>query len=205
MAIVTMTTFVTLDGVMQAPGGPTEDPSGGFELGGWVFPLVDADFGAFMAGVFERPAAFLLGRTTYEIFAGHWPRVTDPGDPIATKLNALPKYVASRTLEKTEWAPTTIVRDVVSEVPLLKAKFDGEIQVHGSADLAQTLLRHALVDELNVITCPVVVGKGKRLFEGGAAPTGLELKGARTTSKGVVIATYRTAGKPKTGSFELPR
>lgn len=205
MAILTMTAFVTLDGVMQAPGGPNEDRSGGFEHGGWVFPHVDADFGAFVTGVFERPAAFLLGRTTYEIFAGHWPRITDPNDPVATKLNALPKYVASKSLEKTTWGPASIVRDVVKDVPRIKAEYDGEVQVHGSAGLAQTLLRHGLLDELNVLTSPVVVGQGKRLFEGGAAPAGLELKSARSTSSGVVIATYRVAGKPRTGSFELPR
>jgi len=203
MAILTMTTFVSLDGVMQAPGGPGEDTSGGFTHGGWFFPHVDAQFGEFITGIFSRATAFLLGRRTYEIFAGHWPRVTDPQDPVATKLNALPKYVATRTLERVEWNASTIIRDVVPEVRALKRKLDGELQVHGSAGLAQTLLEHGLVDEFNVATVPVVLGKGKRLFGTGTAPLGLELKRARTSAAGVVLATYRPAGAPKVGSFEL--
>lgn len=203
MAILTMTTFVTLDGVMQAPGGPTEDQSGGFAYGGWVFPHADADFGEFITDIFTRVSAFLLGRRTYEIFAGHWPKITDPADSIATKLNQLPKYVATSTLTKADWSPATLVRDVVAEVPRLKARYQGEVQVHGSAGLAQTLLQHGLVDELNLVTFPVVVGSGKRLFGSGTVPTGLTLKGARTTSSGAILATYRPAGAPKVGSFQL--
>jgi dihydrofolate reductase len=203
MAILTMTTFVTLDGVMQAPGGPKEDPSGGFPHGGWVFPHADAEFGEYITDIFRRVTAFLLGRRTYEIFAGHWPRVTDPNDPIATKLNALPKYVASTTLTEARWNNSTVVRDVVSEVRSLKSKLDGELQVHGSAGLAQTLLQHGLVDEFNVATFPVLLGKGKRLFGAGTSPAGLELKRARTSSAGAVLATYRPTGAPKVGSFEL--
>jgi dihydrofolate reductase len=203
MAILTMTTFVTLDGVMQAPGGPKEDPSGGFTHGGWVFPHADAAFGSYIVDIFSRASAFLLGRRTYEIFAGHWPRVTDANDPVATKLNALPKYVASKTLTDARWNNSTIVRDVVSEVRSLKTKLDGEVQVHGSAGLAQTLLEHGLVDEFNIATFPVVLGQGKRLFGAGTTPAGLELKHARSSTTGAVLATYRPAGAPKVGSFEL--
>ncbi|AGP36555.1 deaminase [Sorangium cellulosum] len=202
MAILTMTTFVTLDGVMQAPGGPGEDPSGGFTYEGWVRPHFDDDLGAFMVDVFKRADAFLLGRGTYQIFASHWPRVTDPADPIASALNALPKHVASSTLGRAEWGPATIERDVVAGVAGLKQRYEREVQVHGSAGLAQTLLSHRLVDELHVLTFPVVLGAGKRLFE-RVAPTAFELRGMRTTGRGVVVNTYRRAGEPTFGSFLL--
>jgi dihydrofolate reductase len=133
MSKLTITTFLSLDGVMQAPGAPKEDPSGNFGHGGWMFPHVDADFGRFMTEVFAKADAFLLGRRTYEIFAAHWPRVTDPADPIAGTLNKLPKYVASKTLEKAEWSGTTVIRDVVSEVAKLKQLYSRDVQVHGSA------------------------------------------------------------------------
>jgi dihydrofolate reductase len=194
--MLTATTFVSLDGVMQAPGGPTEDRSGGFEHGGWVIPHFDERLGGFMVEVFARAGAFLLGRATWQIFADHWPRVTDPADPIAGPLNRLPKYVASRTLQRAGWAGSAIVRDAAREVARLKAEAPGELQVHGSPGLLQSLLREALVDELNLITFPVVLGAGKRLFEGGAAPSAFELTGSRTTAKGVVVSTYRRAGKP---------
>lgn len=203
MGKLTMTTFVTLDGVMQAPGGPPEDTSGGFSHGGWLVPLADPDMGQFMASVFDRADAFLLGRGTYQIFAGHWPRVTDPADPIATRLNQLPKHVASKTLDKFEWNNSSLVRDVVGGVAELKRRYARELQVHGSAGLAQTLTQHDLVDEYNLLTFPVVLGTGKRLFGAGAVPSALELASTRTTSRGVVISTYRRAGKPTYGSFML--
>lgn len=205
MGILTVTTFVTLDGVMQAPGGPEEDTAGGFAHGGWSFPYssADADFGAFMMGVFVKPEAFLLGRTTYQVFAGHWPRVTDPADPIAAKLNALPKYVASRTLAKADWNNTTIIRDVASEVSKLKQQHKGELQVHGSAGLLQTLLQHDLIDAFNVLTYPVVLGSGKRLFGEGAAPAALKLISSRAGKSGIVMSRYERAGKPTYGSFAL--
>jgi dihydrofolate reductase len=203
MCKLTLTTFVTLDGVMQAPGAPREDRSGAFLHGGWVIPLADAQFGQFMVEVFSRAGAFLLGRGTYEIFASHWPRVTDPGDPIAAALNRLPKYVASRTLDSLAWRGSTLIRDVPTEVARLKRLDGAELQVHGSPGLAQTLLEHELIDELNVLQFPLVLGRGKRLFGAGAIPTAFELLATRTTSKGVHISTYRPSGRPSYGSAAL--
>jgi dihydrofolate reductase len=200
---LTATSFITIDGVMQAPGGPSEDRSGGFEHGGWVIPHFEEALGGFMVEVFGRAGAFLLGRATWQIFAGHWPRVTDPADPIAGPLNRLPKYVASRTLQRAEWAGSVVVRDVAGEVARLKAQLPGELQVHGSPGLLQSLLREALVDELNLITFPVVLGGGKRLFEGGAAPSAFVLGSSRTTAKGVVVSTYRRTGRPAYGDATL--
>jgi dihydrofolate reductase len=197
MAKLTMTAFVTLDGVMQAPGGQQEDTSGGFRHGGWVMPYVDQAFGEFMAGVFQRPEAFLLGRGTYQIFAGHWPRVTDPNDLVATKLNTLPKYVASRTLDRADWKGSTLVRDVAVEVAQLKARLGGgELQVHGSPGLAQTLLQHELIDELYLLTFPILLGAGKRLFGTGTVPTAFQLIASQATSTGVVISSLRRSGRP---------
>jgi len=203
---LTVTTFQTLDGVMQAPGGPQEDPSGGFEHGGWLVPHADAEMGAFMDETFAPAEAFLLGRFTYETFAAHWPKVDAGDDPVAAKLNALPKYVASRTLrdEDLDWAGSSLLGDdVPTRVAELKARPGGELQVHGSAGLVQTLLRHELVDELRVLTFPVVLGTGKRLFGEGAVPAALRLTESRTTSAGTVIAVYAVAGRPSYGSFAL--
>jgi len=203
MSKLTMTTFLTLDGVMQAPGGPPEDPSGGFSYGGWLVPFFDEVTGKFMTEVFERADAFLLGRTTYQIFANHWPRVTDPADPIASKLNALPKHVATKTLDRVEWNNSSLVRDVVSDVAKLKARYARELQVHGSAGLAQTLIEHDLVDEYHLLVFPVVLGSGKRLFAAGAVPAKMKLLHTCTTSAGTIIASYARAGKPTQGSFML--
>jgi dihydrofolate reductase len=203
MSKLTMTTFLTLDGVMQAPGAPQEDPSGSFVHGGWLVPYADAGMGEFMVDVFSRVDAFLLGRKTYEIFASHWPRVTDPADPIAGALNRLPKHVASRTLSEVGWNGSSLLRDVPGEVPRIKARYERELQVHGSAGLAQTLLEHDLVDELHLLVFPVVLGSGKRLFGSGAVPAAFELVGSQTTGTGVVISSYRCAGKPRYGSFAL--
>jgi dihydrofolate reductase len=202
MSKLTITTFVTLDGVMQGPGAPKEDPIG-FPHGGWLVPYADTGMGAFMTEVLDRADAFLLGRGTYQIFAAHWPRVTDPADPIASRLNGLPKHVASRTLDKVEWHNSSLVRDVVDEVAALKGRYARELQVHGSAGLIQTLAAHDLVDEYNVLFFPVVLGKGKRLFEPGTVPAALALVSTRTTGTGVVISTYRRAGRPSYGSFAL--
>jgi dihydrofolate reductase len=203
MSKLTMTTFVTLDGVMQAPGGPEEDTRDGFQHGGWLVPYFNPESGQFMTEVFERADAFLLGRVTYQIFAGHWPRVTDPNDVIATKLNTLPKHVASNTLEKAEWQSSSIVRDVVTQVAQLKSRYPRELQVHGSCGLAQTLIEHDLIDEYNVLTFPVILGTGKRLFGAGTMPAALKLARSHVTSTGVVISTYLRAGRPKYGSFAL--
>lgn len=204
MAKLTMTAFVTLDGIMQAPGGPQEDQSGGFLQGGWVIPHIDEDFGGYIVDVFSRAGAFLLGRGTYEIFAGHWPRVSDPADPVAGPLNRLPKYVASRSLGQADWKGSTLVRDVRAEVARLKAQEGPEIQVHGSPGLAQTLLAYELIDELNLLEFPVVLGAGKRLFGSGAVPTGFEVLATRTTSKGVMIRSLRPAGRPVLGAAPPP-
>lgn len=204
MAKLTITTFVSLDGVMQAPGGPDEDRAGGFAHGGWVVPHVDEAFGAFMASVFERASAFLLGRFTYATFAGHWPRITDANDPIASKLNALPKYVASRSPQQLAWHNAhQLPADLVPAIAELKRSTEGELQVHGSAGLAQTLIEHDLIDEYNLLTFPVVLGAGKRLFERAAPPSTLTLRSYQSTTKGVTIASYQRAGTLETGSFAL--
>ncbi len=203
---LTVTTFQTLDGVMQAPGGPEEDPSGGFEYGGWLVPYADPEMGAFMDETFRPAEAFLLGRFTYETFAGHWPRVDDADDPVASKLNTLPKHVASRTLTQDDltWSASSLLGDdVPARVAELKARPGGELQVHGSAGLLQTLLRHDLVDELRVLTFPVVLGTGKRLFAEGAVPAAMRLEESRTTSAGTIIAVYGFAGRPSFGTFAL--
>jgi dihydrofolate reductase len=201
---LTLTTFVSLDGVMQAPGGPDEDRSDGFEQGGWLVPYADDDMGQAMAGFFDEADAFLLGRRTYEIFAGFWPKVTDPDDPIAGKLNNLPKYVPTRTLDEASWTCTTLLKgDLAEEVAELKAKPGRELQVHGSGNLAQALMQHGLVDEYRLLTYPVILGAGRRLFAAGAKPAALRFVDHRTTSTGVRIDVYEPVGDPTYGSFEL--
>jgi len=201
---LTLHTFLTLDGVMQAPGGPDEDRDGGFAHGGWSFPYGDADFGTAMTGWFEHASAFLLGRKTYEIFSAYWPQVTDPGDPIAAKLNALPKYVASATLTSADWRNSSILAgDVVAEAAKLKEQPGDELQVHGSGGLAHTLIDHDLIDEYRLLFFPVHLGSGKKLFREGAQAAALRLTGATTTGAGVVIATYQPAGPVQHGSYAL--
>ncbi|MFF8606067.1 dihydrofolate reductase family protein [Streptomyces sp. NPDC015346] len=202
MGKLSLTQFLTLDGVYQAPGGPDEDRSGGFEHGGWSVPYGDEDFGRFIDEVFRRPAAFLLGRRTYEIFAGFWPKQTDPADPVASKLNSLPKYVASTTLTSADWSGTTVLGgDIVQEVTALKDRTDGEVQMHGSGGLARTLLAHDLIDTLHLLVFPVVLGTGRRLFTDGARPTAFRHTEARTTASGIAIHTYDLAGRPEYGSY----
>ncbi|KUO06086.1 dihydrofolate reductase family protein [Streptomyces caeruleatus] len=205
MGKLVSTLFVTLDGVYQAPGGPEEDTRGGFEHGGWSFPYADDDFGRFINDVFGRPGAFLLGRRTYDIFAAYWPKVTDPADPVAGKLNALPKYVPSATLTDPGWAGTTVLGgDLAKEVTALKERTDGELQVHGSGALVRSLLALDLVDTLHLLTFPVVLGTGHRLFTEGAVPTAFQHAGGSVTSTGVAINSYDLAGRPEYGSFALP-
>jgi dihydrofolate reductase len=204
MAELTLTTFLTLDGVMQAPGGPSEDTSGGgFPYGGWVFPHADADMEKIMSDIFSRADAFLLGRTTYDIFSAYWPRVTDPNDPIAGKLNSLPKFVASNTKTAFTWNPTSHVRDVTKEIDEIKKRFQREVQVHGSCGLAQTLIKNDLIDEYRLLTFPVTLGTGKRLFGSGTMPATFKLVSTSATSKGAVFSVYRRAGSLKIGSFAI--
>jgi dihydrofolate reductase len=201
MRKLVVNTFISLDGVMQAPGGPDEDPTGGFTHGGWSFNYWDDVMGQVMDEAMAAPYDLLLGRRTYEIFAAHWPYSTEA--PAATSLNAAHKYVASRTLEQASWGPATLIRDVPAEVAKLKAQDGVEIQVHGSADLLQTLLKHDLIDELRVWTFPVLLGGGKRLFGDGIAPGSLKLAGSTVSTTGVIIATYQPAGAIRYGSFAL--
>lgn len=194
--------FVTLDGVAQGPGGGDEDRRGGFEQGGWQVPFGDEDTGRLITRWFEQADAFLLGRTTYDIFSTHWPKVTDPDDPVATRLNRLPKYVVSTTLEAAEWEPTTILRDL-DAVAEVKQQPGRELQVHGSPRLVRALIGRGLLDELRLWTYPVVLGDGTRLFEPGTTPSALELVDTTITSTGCIVAVYRPAGPPQFGSYLL--
>jgi dihydrofolate reductase len=208
--------FVTLDGVMQSPGGPDEDPSGGFTQGGWGVTQWDDVMGRKMDEVLRHPFDLLLGRRTYEIFAAHWPHVTETvreergghasplDDPAARALNGAKKYVASRTLKSVDWNNSTLLKgDVAEAVAKLKQQAGPEIQVHGSANLLQTLIRHQLIDRYQLWIFPVVVGNGKRLFADGTVPGGLQLLDATTSTTGVVMATYEPAGGVPRGSFEF--
>jgi dihydrofolate reductase len=201
---LTVTTFLSLDGVMQAPGGPEEDPSDGFDLGGWLVPYADEGMGEAVVAWFETADAFLLGRRTFDIFASHWPHVTDENDLVASLLNTLPKYVATRTGKAAAWDNTTLLQgDVVKEIAELKSRPGRDLQVHGSADFVQTLMEHDLVDEYRLLVYPVVLGRGKRLFGSGAAPAAMNLIESKTTGSGIAIHTYRRAGAPTFGSFAL--
>jgi dihydrofolate reductase len=192
---LTVTTFVTLDGVMQGPGGVTEDPSNGFELGGWVMPFADEGFGRHITEIFERAEAILLGRTTYDLMYPYWSQVADPDDVVATALNGLPKHVVTHRPTDLGWANShPITGDVVATISDLKGQPGGELQVHGSHGLIQTLLTAELVDEFNVFVFPVLLGDGKRLFGEGTKPATVSLVGTEVTDAGVMVATYRPAG-----------
>jgi dihydrofolate reductase len=207
---LTVTTFLTLDGVMQGPGGAEEDPSNGFDQGGWMVPFIDQDFGEIVDAWFARAEEFLLGRTTYELMYPYWSQIilTDPDEAGATgqQLNTLPKHIASRTLRSPQWANSSVIDgDVVEAVKALKDQPGGELQVHGSAGLVQTLNRHNLVDEYRLLVVPVVLGTGKRLFGDGTVPTGFETVQNRTTSTGVVVLTLRPTGTPPKGEVPPPQ
>ena len=192
-------TFMTLDGVMQAPGGPEEDPSGGFEAGGWSVPHFDEALEQAMGEQMDKPFDLLLGRRTYEIFAAHW--AYDQG-PTADALNSATKHVASRTLGELEWQNSRLIEgDVAEGVAELKRQDGPELQVHGSSNLLQTLLAADLVDELKLKTYPITVGPGKRLFGDGAIPARFKLVDGSISPSGVVIGTYRRAGDIEIGSF----
>jgi dihydrofolate reductase len=199
---LTVTTFITLDGVYQAPGGPGEDEEGGFQHGGWSFPYADADFGAAMVGWFSHADAFLLGRKTYDIFASYWPKVTDSSDPIASRLNALPKYIVSRGQPLLDWENSRLVTgDVAAEIARLKQAPGDELQVHGSGNLVHTLIRHGLADEYRLLVYPVLLGTGKRLFPEGDIGAALRLVDSKPTGTGVQIMVYQPAGPVQYGSF----
>ena len=203
MRKLVVTTFMSLDGVMQAPGGPEEDEDGRFEHGGWSVGYWDEMMGKVALDVHVEAGAVLFGRRSYEILAGYWPKIGDD-DPMAAKLNAVPKYVASRTLDRLEWHNSTLLEgDVAEAVSRLKSEDGGPVLVIGSSDLIQTLLRHDLVDTFVVWTFPAVVGDGKRLFGSGAIPAGLRLTDTQTSTTGVTIATYERDGEIKSGTFAL--
>jgi dihydrofolate reductase len=195
---LTTLTHVSVDGVMQGLGGPDEDRSGGFERGGWALPLFDDEAASFVNQMFQRADAFLFGRRTYEIFATYWGAIADPANPIAAALNARPKYVASTTLTEPRWADTTVLSgDVAAAIGELKAKPAGELQVHGSGNLVRWLFEHHLVDEITLLTYPVVVGQGTRLFPATGPDRALELVDCRSTARGVTIQIYRPTGRPQ--------
>ena len=204
MRRIIVATFMSLDGVMQAPGGPHEDPTGGFAFGGWVAPHFDEALGAALGGIFGRPFDLLLGRKTYEIFAAHWPFVTDQNDPIATTFNRVTKYVASRSSPRLAWQNSQILgTDIVASLKRLKGEHGPDLLVQGSSNMLQTLWTHRLVDEFSVLTFPVVLGKGKRLFGDGTVPAGLRLISANPYPTGVIVATYKPDGMVKAGDFQL--
>ncbi len=193
-----MLTFVSLDGVMQAPGGPEEDPKGGFTLGGWTVPYFDDELGTAMDEQMSVPFDLLLGRTTYDLFAGYWPDHDEEG----ASLNAATKYVVSHEARELSWGPSQLITgDVVAGIRQLKQGDGPMLQVHGSSNLIQTLMGNDLVDELWLKIFPVTLGAGKRLFGDGAIPAAFTLTSSTTSPSGVIIASYARAGEVKTGSF----
>ncbi len=192
---------MTLDGVMQAPGGPDEDPSGGFRHGGWVAGYWDDFLGNVMGEQMKGPFDLLLGRKTYELFAAYWPHV-GAKEPGAKELNSARKFVVSTTLKKLDWANSERVSgDVAHEIRKLKEQGGPELQVHGSGKLIQTLLKNDLIDEFRLKIFPITLGAGKRLFGEGTMPVEFKLIDCKTSTKGVIVATYKRAGEVKTGSF----
>jgi dihydrofolate reductase len=199
MRKIIVLSFVTLDGVMQAPGGPTEDTSGGFAHGGWTVPYFDEFLGNVMAEQMGRPFDLLLGRKTYDIFAAYWPHQSDP---TAATLNNAQKYVASRSARNLDWSNSVLLKDDVAEkIRELKGGNGPELQVHGSGNLIQTLLKNDLVDELWLKIFPIALGTGKRLFGEGTMPGAFALRDSKTSPLGVVVASYERAREVKTGSF----
>jgi dihydrofolate reductase len=199
---LTVTTFLTLDGVMQAPGAPDEDRSGGFDLGGWLPPHFDETVGGWMGEILGRADALLLGRRTYDIMAAYWPHVTDPaeGGP-DNPLNRLPKYVATNRADELTWSGShRLDGDLATAITELKNRPGGELQVHGSGALARSLMREGLIDTYHLLLFPVVLGRGQRLFPDGVLPAGLRLTDSRSSGSGVTMLTYDSAGAPTFGS-----
>jgi dihydrofolate reductase len=197
---LTVTTFLSLDGVYQCPGGPDEDGTG-YPYGGWTAPYGDEDLGTFITAHFANADAFLLGRKTYEIFAGYWPRVTDPGHPIAGPLNSLPKYVVTSTLTSLGWHNSTpVTGSLADQIGELKARPGNELQVHGSGQLAQALITGGLVDELRLMIFPVILGTGKQLFPREPIAAAMRLDDSGTSSTGVMMLTLRPDGPARFGT-----
>ena len=195
---LTTITHVTVDGVMQGLGGPDEDRRGGFERGGWALPFFGGEGATFVYDVYQRADAFLFGRRTYDIFAGYWGAMPDSSHPIAAALNTRPKYVASTTLTDPQWAETTVLSgDVAAAVRELKAKPGAELQVHGSGNLIRWLMANDLVDEITLLTYPVLIGQGTRLFPASGPDTALELIDSQSTPQGISIQVYRPTGRPQ--------
>jgi dihydrofolate reductase len=193
--------FVSLDGVIQAPGGPEEDTSGGFKYGGWVAGYGDDVLGEEIGKQMSEPFDLLLGRKTYDIFAGYWPTAKRDLD-VAEIFNKCTKYVASRTLKRLEWKNSVLLgQDVAKEIKKLKAQNGPELQVYGSGNFVQTLLKNDLVDELRLKIFPITLGNGKKLFAEGTMPTGFKLIYSKVSPNGIIIATYKRDGDVKTGSF----
>lgn len=198
---IVITQFVTLDGVSQGPGSAEEDPSGGFSRGGWFVPYVDESFVRQTSEWLDLADGLLLGRRTYEAFARDWPQIAEP-DPFTARMNGLPKYVVSSTLDKGSWNPTTILRgDIAKTVGALKAQPGRELQVHGSAQLAASLLDAGLVDTIRLAVAPVIIGQGRRLLTGDA-DAGLRLLEQRTMPSGLVVLTYEVTGAAPLANYE---
>ncbi|MDT2021785.1 dihydrofolate reductase family protein [Methylocella sp. CPCC 101449] len=203
MRKIIASTLISLDGVMQGPGCPHEDPVGGFVHGGWCAPLFDTDVGTFIGDIYARPFDLLLGRKTYDIFAAHWPYVGVDNE-IGVLFNRVSKYVATRSEPELTWTNSRALgRDVVGNLRQLKKQNGPDLLVQGSSDLLQTLFAHGLVDELSLLVFPVILGDGKRLFGAGTTPAGLRLADSRISSNGVVMMTYLPDGQVETGSFSL--
>jgi dihydrofolate reductase len=186
---------------MQAPGGPEEDPTGGFQFGGWTFNYWDDAIGQVMGGIFSQPYELLLGRKTYEIFAAHWPHAKD--DPFAEALTNVRKYVATSSRAPLTWKNSIAIHDVPKDIARLKREDGPTLMTQGSSQLLQTLLKHDLVDRFSLLIYPVVLGKGKRLFGEGALPAALKLVDSKASPSGVTINTYERDGAVKTGSFAI--
>src|SRR5687767_14118810 len=198
-----LTEFVTLDGVSQGPGSPTEDTSDDFTRGGWLVPYLDKLFVRRTSDWLGLADALLLGRRTYEAFARDWPRITDPDDPFTERMNALPKYVVTNTLTKGDWHPTTLLHgDPIETVGKLKARPGRELQIHGSARLGKALLSAGLVDTLRLVVAPTVTGSGRRLLDHPGAPVGLRLAHHEVTTKGLLLLEYERVGAAAVGAYE---
>ena len=195
-------TFISIDGVMQSPGAPEEDRSGNFEFGGWVFSYWDEVMNKVMGENMATPTDLLLGRKTYEIFAAHWPFMKD--DPMAEQFNKATKYVATNSLSSVTWENTKLLKDFVEDIKGLKKSDGNDLMVHGSGNMIQSLLRHNLIDEMNIWIFPLMLGKGKKLFVDGPLPSNMKLKKSVTSTTGVVITQYVPGGEIKVdGSFAL--